>query len=394
MSGLFELVKHYPWLPSLKEYYSDIEAKDPVDFINEVFSSDNHYDVNKRILNIFELSFENVEIFPNYTQDDINIYLYLSLRILLYVLDNKVITNRVANIYSKTTYNELNKESDYNLYYIYQDLNLDVIYEQEPIIYKKIILKDQIEIKDTNFKIHFIDYLKLSSRLKDEFRKLVNNPVSNGYVIIPSKSLNRLIQEYVRNKFIMNNKRDNRNLSRFKDKLFKNQNFKTIFEKINAKWDLMKEEFEYSFEVGFKKGKDISKDFPPCIKEIHTKIKEGQNLIHTERLFLTWFLNALKYPEDEIINVFSSLPDFDRDKTAYQVRYAIKKGYTPYSCQSLKSMNLCMAKQYKDTLCLEGYFSKKLAVQKQISHPLFYVQFNQFKSSKKNFIKNESRKKK
>ncbi len=393
MSGLFELVKHYPWLPSLKEYYSDIESKDPIDFINEIFSSDNYHEVNKRILNLFELSFENIEIFPNYTQDDINIYLYLLLRILLYVLDNKIIANRIANLYSKTTYNELNKESDYNLYYIYQDLNLDVIYEQEPIIYKKIILKDQIQIIQTNFKIYFIDYLKLSSRLKDEYRKLINNPVSNGYVLIQPKSLNRLIQEYVRKKFIINRKVNNQNLSRFKDKLFKNQNFKTIFEKINAIWELKKEEFEYSFEIGFKKGEDISKDFPPCIKEIHTKIKEGQNLIHTERLFLTWFLNALKYPEDEIINVFSSLPDFDRDKTAYQVRYAIKKGYTPYSCQSLKSMNLCMAKQYKDTLCLEGYFSNKLAVQKQISHPLFYVQFNQFKSSKRNFVKNETLKK-
>jgi len=119
-------------------------------------------------------------------------------------------------------------------------------------------------------------------------------------------------------------------------------------------------------------------------------VKEGQNLVHHERLYIVWFLNALKYPEEEIINLFSALPDFNRDKTGYQVRYAMKKGYTPYSCNTLKSYSLCTAKKYKDKLCLEGYFSKKLDVQKQISHPLFYVQYTQFVSAMKK--KNEEKK--
>ena len=41
-----------------------------------------------------------------------------------------------------------------------------------------------------------------------------------------------------------------------------------------------------------------------------------------------------------------------------------------------------MATKYKDVLCLDGYFSKKLGEQKQISHPLFYVQFKQFIASR------------
>ena len=146
-------------------------------------------------------------------------------------------------------------------------------------------------------------------------------------------------------------------------------------------WESKKEELEYSIDITFKEGKDYSGVLPPCIKEILSKAQEGQNLTHTERLFILWFLNALKYPEDKIINVFSTLPDFDREKTAYQVKYAMKKGYTPYSCNSLKSYTLCMANQYKDKLCLDGYYSSKLLVQKQISHPLFYVQYKQYKSS-------------
>lgn len=390
MSGIFDLIKRFPWLPSLEQYYSDVALKDPIDFINDILKSDKFNEINKRILNLFESALQNFEVLSEYQPDEINIYVYILLKILLYVLDNKNISNRIANLYSKTTYNELNKENEYNLYYIYRDLKLEVLYEEEPTIYKKTIIRDQYEILKTNFKIHFIDYLRLSSKLQDKSRKLINNPLSNGYVLIQTKNLNRLIQELVRMKFLNTNNKNIKNINVFKDKVLKNQEFKTIYEDILNLWETKKEDFEYTFEIGFKINKDISRSFPPCIKEILSKVKEGQNLNHTERLSIVWFLNALKYPEDEIINIFVTLPDFDRDKTGYQVRYAMKKGYTPYSCQTLKTYNLCMAKKYKDKLCLEGYFSKKLDVQKQISHPLFYVQYNEFVDSIKRKAENHS----
>jgi DNA primase large subunit len=312
--------------------------------------------------------------------DETNIDFYLAIKIFLSILNNKQIANRIAELYSKITINSLNGEinNDFNLYSIYKDLNLDIAYSEEPEIYKKIKVKDQNLNIQTKFRIHFIDYLKLASNLRDNYRKLVNNSLSNGYVFIQPDDLNRLIQEYVRIKFL-----NQINIEDLRKELFKNQTFRNLYEIISENWEEKKEEFEYSFEMGFKKDQDVSKYLPPCIQEILAKIKEGQNLVHTERLGIVWFLNALKYPEEEIINLFSSLPDFNRDKTGYQVRYAIKKGYTPYSCKTLKSYNLCTAKKYKDKLCLKGYFSKKYDIQKKISHPLFYVQFTQFVSAVK-----------
>jgi len=277
----------------------------------------------------------------------------------------------------------MNKENEYNLYYIYKDLNLDVLFDQNPTTFKKTIIKDQQEIVKTKFKIHFVDYLNLTAKMLDESRKLVNNALSNGYIYLQTKSLNRLIQEYVRLKFSNLNEKNNDELKSFKEKLLEIQGFSEIYEKINEIWETRKEEFEYKFEVDITKDKGIAKNLPPCIQEILSKLKEGQNLVHTERLYIVWFLNALKYPEEEIINIFTALPDFDRDRTGYQVRFAIKKGYTPYSCKTLKTYSLCSAKKFKDKLCLEGYFSRKLDVQKQISHPLFYVQYKQFVSMKK-----------
>jgi len=190
MSGDFDIVKRYPWLPSLKKYYSNIASKNPIDFIKDIFNSKDSDELQKRALVIFETAFQNIEEISEYQPDDINIYLYILLKILLYVLNNKKISNRIGNLYSKITYSEMNKDNEYILYYIYKDLNLDIIFDQNPTIYKKTLIKDQQEIIKTNFRIHFVDYLNLTAKMLDESRKLVNNALSNGYIYLQTKSLN------------------------------------------------------------------------------------------------------------------------------------------------------------------------------------------------------------
>ncbi|MHA2050891.1 MAG: hypothetical protein ACW986_14865 [Promethearchaeota archaeon] len=380
MSEIFDLVKHYPWLPSLKKCYPNKAAIDPTEFVKEIFSTEKANKLEERVLEFFKGAFERIEDFSFYMDDELNIDFYLLIKIFLSILNNKQISNRIAELYSKITIKSLNKEvnNDFNLYRIYTDLNLDIVYSEEAVTFKEIKIKDHEVFYKTKFRINFIDYLNLASSLKDDYRKLVNNSLQKGYVLIQPEDLNRLIQEVVRRKFV-----DQVVIVGIKDEILKIQEFKELFEKVNEIWDLKKEEFEYSFELSFDQNQDLKENFPPCIQEIIAKLKEGQNLIHTERLFIVWFLNALKYPEQEIIDIFATLPDFNRDKTGYQVRYAIKKGYTPYSCKTLKTYTLCMAKKYKDKLCIEGYFSKKLEIRKPLSHPLFYVQYNQFVSALK-----------
>jgi DNA primase large subunit len=386
MSGILDLVKRYPWLPSLKECYPEKALKGPIDFINDVFSSDNINIIKERILEFFKGAFNKIEDFSFYMDDETNIDFYIIIKIFLSILNNKQIANRIAELYSKITYKSLNKEknNEFNLYSIYNDLNLDIVYSEEPVIYKKIKVKDQDLNLKTKFKIHYVDYLKLASNLRDNYRKLVNNSLSNGYVFIHPDNLNRLIQEYVRMKLLALITLDD-----IKTQLLKNQVFKELITVIQESWEDLKEELEIPIEFEYSNGKDITTDFPPCIQEIFSKVKEGQNLIHTERLFIVWFLIALKFPEEKIINIFSALPDFDRDKTGYQVRYAIRKKYTPYSCKSLKSYNLCMDKKYKDEICLKGYYSRTQDKQKELSSPLSYIKIKQYRSSYQPQTKNE-----
>lgn len=378
-----ELIRHYPWLPSLKTYYSNVASKDPSEFVVDAFSKGSNGEIQDRVLNLFRAAFENSESVSDYKADDLNVYLYLLLKILLYILNNNSLSNRIANLYSKIAYGEMVEESDAHLFSIFLDLNLKVNYYDIPIKYGINITKDEHETLETRFTIYYTDFLHLASSLRDDYRKLINNFLSEGYIFIQKRSLVRLIQEYVRKKILEIKSDDNSSEDRFRKKLIEIKELKEIVERIQNEWDLKKEKFEYSVEIGFKDGTDLSKNFPPCIKEILTRAKEGQNLIHLERLFLVFFLHALKYPNDKIVNVFSTLPDFNREKTEYQVNFAKKKGYTPHSCSTLKSLGLCTGVKYKDEICVDGYYSKKLEVQKKLTHPLFYVQLKQYRLSAK-----------
>ena len=385
MSIRHELVQHYPWLPSLEKLYPDIASKAPILFITDIFSS-NPIEIQERVLTFFKASFSNLEQIDDYKIDEKNIHVYIIIKILLYLLNDKSISNRIANLYSKVTYSELIKEDDAYLYDICKDLNLDILYYQDPIKYGTIITKDQQENLYSNFRIHYTDYLKLAGNLRDEFRQLINNPLSEGYVFIQKRSISRLLQEFVREKFFLKAEYDKSSVEALKENFLKIKEFGELYERILANWELKKEDFEYSFEIKATDGSDISTNFPPCIKEILSKIQEGQNLIHNERLFIVWVLIAVNYQVDTIINLFSSMPDFNRERTAYQVNYAKKKKYIPYKCSTLKSFDLCMAKKYKDEICLKGYFSIKQNEQKNITHPLSYINIMQYRAHKKNKV--------
>ncbi|MFX1414596.1 MAG: hypothetical protein ACFFA2_12270 [Promethearchaeota archaeon] len=393
METLLHLTIDYPWLNSFEKYHKDLAPQNPEDFISRVFLKYPQINLYEMISKFFAAAFENLEEIADFNLDRISVELYLILRILIYIFSDNRITNRIANLYSKLIYSKLKNEGDSNLFYICQDLNINIKYLENKKTFRIIYDKDQHEELKTNFLIYFLDYLKLSINLKDDYRRLINNPLENGYIYVQKRTLARLLQEYVRNKFLDIEKDNKKSIEKFKQKMLEVKDFKELYDNILHLWDLKKESFEYSINLTYQEGKDVLFNFPPCIKEILNKAQDHQNLIHIERLFLVFFLHALEYPIEKIIDVFSTLPDFDREKTKYQVEFAKKKGYVPHSCSSLKSLNLCMAIKYKDDLCLNGFTSKKDKLNKKITHPLFYLQYKQFISRIKG-IDSYSKKKK
>lgn len=384
MSISSRLLRKFPWLPSVKSDYLNLLDQDPIDFILDAFNNPKHH-LHDNLISIFSAAFENSERVALELDNDSGIYLYLALKIFLNVLDNFSITNRVANLYSKKMYEELLTEDNYYLYEICEDLNLDIKYYDEPQKYGMNIVRSEKQILSTKYRIFYLDYLRLAANLKDDYRRLVHKSLAEGYVFIKKRELIRLIQEYVRKKVSENKFTDKQQLKLFKEKVLSLEEFRELYELIERRWEEKKEHFANSFDFSYAEEENISEFFPPCIKEILNKAQEGTNLAHDERLYLVFFLHAIEYPIKKIVDIFRASPDFDESKTEYQVKFAKDKGYDPHSCSKLKSLSLCKAQKYKDEICLEGYYSKTYEEQKQIKHPLSYVNIKKYRSEREQY---------
>ena len=82
---------------------------------------------------------------------------------------------------------------------------------------------------------------------------------------------------------------------------------------------------------------------PPCIEALLKKAKEGKNLGHYERLALALYLVNIRMPEDEIVEIFKTLPNFKEKITRYHINYIKEKGYSMYACDKMKELKLCVA---------------------------------------------------
>jgi DNA primase large subunit len=112
------------------------------------------------------------------------------------------------------------------------------------------------------------------------------------------------------------------------------------------------------------------------MKAIIHAVTEGTNIPHTARFSLTAFMHIIGMDIHQIVEVYTRAPDFDVEKTMYQVEHISGGGgteYTPPSCMTMKTYGLCVN---RDFYC------------KNVSHPLSYYRSRK-KASKKDAAKNE-----
>jgi hypothetical protein len=115
--------------------------------------------------------------------------------------------------------------------------------------------------------------------------------------------------------------------------------------------------------------------FPPCINSIIDRNEQGINLYHDERVLLASFLLKVGLTVDDIVEVFSTQPDFNPDITSYQVKSIEEKeghGYMPASCKTLFDSGSCKKSDsaYHHPFCFRD---------KPIKNPLnFYKQISKW----------------
>ena len=180
---------------------------------------------------------------------------------------------------------------------------------------------------------------------------MINRGLKNGYIQISHRGLARIIQEALRTR--INEELDSKSCNKAIYKTFSSdikriQNIVLIHRK--------------NIEAAPIGKLDITK-LPPCMKTILASIQAGENVPHMGRFALVSFLNSLKLNSNEILKLFSSAPDFEEERTRYQIEHIAGRtsstSYTPPGCEKMRTYGICPVDK-TDDLC------------KKKRHPLSY----------------------
>ncbi len=214
-------------------------------------------------------------------------------------------------------------------------------------------LRDSGETYDSvlyDFRLYFHDYLRSSSSFHEDKWKLVNRIVKSGYVLLTQREVARLIQGEV-------------------ETLIKEQVSKPIKITLPEPLQLRLDRVSKVFEENRKRlgGEDlpsevINEAFPPCIRYCMEGLLAGKRASHMERFALTSFLVTVGMPLDSLVDLYTSVSDFDPAMTQYQVEHIAgvrgnRTKYTPPLCDTLRTHGIC---RNKDDIC------------ERIKHPLSY----------------------
>ncbi len=199
-------------------------------------------------------------------------------------------------------------------------------------------------VLDKTIALHFTDYIRYATGIGPEW-KLINSRIRKGMVYLTKDKFLRLLQEAFRKRVMSNLPLD------VPSKL--HTLLETHVAEIRSQLEVRKHTIE---EFG-----EIMQDcFPPCILHALSDIKAGVNLPHSRRFALTSFLLNIGMNVEKVMQIFRVSPDFDEERTRYQVMHihgSTGTVYTSPSCSTMLTYGNCIG---KDELC------------RQISHPLSY----------------------
>lgn len=263
-------------------------------------------------------------------------------RLLVACVDDQLFTRRYALAEAKATYAFLRNETPDFLLEFGEDFG---------------ILAD---FRDSYFSMHFTDYIRFSNSLKDPTWKLTNRQLRAGKIKITKEEFARLLEEAVR------------------ERIEQSFPIPEIPPEVSSFCSPYVSEIKEQFEVQKKNfgatdfGVVEPELFPPCIAHALANVQGGVNLAHSMRFAMTSFLLSVGMSVEEILNLFNVSPDFDAEKTLYQIEHiagATGNVYKPPACDTMRTYGNCVG---KDGLC------------EKISHPLGYYE-------KRVYIKNKER---
>ncbi len=343
------LVK-YPFLPQALDVVRNIELDELL--TSSIYENARDYGIAK-VISCFD---ENLR--SSITDEETKIIGFYISKLFLIALSDPIITRRFANVVRDELEGHLIEDSNENIYLVasslgvkYKDIPEEIrrLHEENP---KPWVAGTKYELF---ILVHFLDFIKYASGISGEAFKLIHQPLKEGWVPVSKEEFIKILREA----FVKNFVRDIESNTNKKDALKKY--FKDEIEKIRELKDAYISRYS-SQDFG-----DVVEDaFPPCLKSILVKLKNGVNLPHQARFFLVTFLHKIGVRNEDIMKVFATAPDFNESMTRYQVEHITggisKKEYEVPKCSTLQAYGLCVKNAVNDNLCKKDW----------MSHPLLY----------------------
>lgn len=199
-------------------------------------------------------------------------------------------------------------------------------------------------------KVFFKDYLRYAPTRYKKW-KMVNRDMNDGNVKISVRDMTRLILESLRIR--IEKELDSRKSNKTIEKVFSSEinRFKKI-----VNMHIKKIEEAPVGKLSYEK-------LPPCMNDMLTAIKAGENVPHMGRFALVSFLNSLQLSTNEILKIFSNAPDYQEERTRYQVEHitgsSSSTSYKSPGCDKMRTYGICPVDKM-DEVC------------RKIRHPLSY----------------------
>ncbi len=203
---------------------------------------------------------------------------------------------------------------------------------------------------ETRLQLHFKDYLRYAPTTYKEW-KMVNRELTKGYVALSHKDLTRVVQETLRariNTELADRPCDDDVTRAFADDI---RRLQAVLQQRHQRQD--------AAPVGTLQPSCL----PPCMTDLLVATQAGENVPHMGRFALVAFFNSLKLSPADIQRLFSTAPDFEEEKTRYQIDHITgatsSTSYKCPGCDKMRTYGICPIDKM-DGLC------------RRIRHPLNY----------------------
>ena len=254
----------------------------------------------------------------------------------------------VSCVHDKTLIDRLTRyESDRAYYFLVNEEEWNQNYHQDDSEYSHlcIALAHELGIQITKDRIPLADYVELVAPLHQDRFNLVNRRLEHGFVDIKKDERYELLRERIRVLL----RRD-----------LPHKVPSSICEKLGPRVAQVKKVYQEQMLEQF--GTIEESSFPPCMQALITALTAGTNLTHAGRFALTTFLHTIGMDANGIGQLYARSPDFDLEKTMYQVEHITGRGgsgteYTTPACAAMRTTGLCI---HSDALC------------EKVNHPLSY----------------------